>query len=181
MNTYKIKFTQLQQEIFRFLCIHAGESFNQRTIARRLDMSPPAVANVLPALEKEGLVQIDKSKTMNLVMLRFNRDSQKAVDRKRTENLSVIFESGLADFLEEHFAGCAIVLFGSYALGEDTVRSDVDIAIIGAREKQTDMSHFEKFLERPINLQFFESISKIGKNLRTNVLRGITLRGIVEI
>jgi len=180
MDMYKLKFTILQNEIFRLLCARAGTSLNQREIARLLCVSPTAVSKSLAGLEKEGLAKVERSKTMNLSSVRFNRDSPRAIALKRVENLRLVYESGLADFLEQKFPGCATILFGSYSLGEDTEKSDIDIAVIGSGGKQTDLTQYEKLLERSINLQFYEDIRKIDRNLRSNVLRGITLSGVAE-
>ena len=54
---YKLKFTKLQNEIFRLLCKKSGESFNQKKIAEMLDVTPPAVKKALPLLEKESIVR----------------------------------------------------------------------------------------------------------------------------
>jgi predicted nucleotidyltransferase len=179
MDTYKLKFTKLQNEIFRLLCIKAGIPLNQRGISRLLRVSPTAVSKSLPALEKEGLAKIERSKTMNLSSVGFNRDNPRAIALKRTENLRLVYESGLADLLEEKFPGCAVILFGSYSLGEDTEKSDIDIAVIGSKRKEVDLTEFEKLLERSINIQFYEDIDKINKNLKSNILNGITLSGAV--
>jgi len=181
MDKYKLKFTRLQNEIFRLLCIKAGDSLNQRIIAELLKVSPTAVAKAMKSLEKSGLVKVEKSKRMKLNTVVLNREESKTMAFKRIENLKLIYESGLADFLEEKFAGGTIILFGSYSRGEDTVDSDIDIAIIGRKEKELDLSNFERMLERPIYLQHYESFRKIHGNLRENILNGIILAGSVEL
>ena len=55
MDTYKLKWTVLQVEIFRFLCVKFGETVNVRGIARGLRKTPTAVSNALYALEKEKI------------------------------------------------------------------------------------------------------------------------------
>lgn len=181
MDTYKLKFTRLQNEIFRLLCIRCGERLNQRAIARLLSVSPTAIGKALPLLEKEGLVRRKKDATMNLTTVELNRDNPLAIALKRAENFRMISESGLDSCLEEMFPGCAIILFGSYSFGEDITRSDIDIAIIGPGEEgEEDLSTFEKMLERPINLQFYGRWGEISGNLRSNLMRGITLSGFVE-
>ena len=45
MDTYKLKFTRLQNEIFRLFCINAGKILNKREISLILKVSPTAVAN----------------------------------------------------------------------------------------------------------------------------------------
>ncbi len=53
------------------------------------------------------------------------------IDLKRVENLKMIYESGIVEELSERFLGGVIILFVSYSYGEDIVRSDIDIAVIG--------------------------------------------------
>ena len=99
---------------------------------------------------------------------------------KRAENLKLLHESGLVEYLTEKFPGGTIILFGSYAFGEDTPGSDIDIAIIGCSGKALDLTRFEKFLERAIVVQHY-NLSEIDRNLRSNILNGITLHGMVEV
>jgi len=179
MDTYQIKWTRLQERIFRFLCIKAGTSLNLRGIARPLKVSPTAVSNALGELEKEELIKVEKSKTMNLMSIELNRDNPKAIQWKRTENLKLIYESGLADFLHEEFPGCTIILFGSYSRGEDVWGSDIDIAIIGTKEKSVKLNEFEKKLEGIININFYKSW-KIDIHLKNNIMNGIVLSGGVD-
>ncbi len=180
MDMYKLKFTTLQNEIFRLFCIKAGISLNQREVARLLRVSPTAIAKSLKTLEEEKLIKIEKIKTMNLIALSLNRDDQKGMILKKIENLKMIYESGLVEFLEEKFPGTSIILFGSYSKGEDTIKSDLDIAIIGSKEKNIDLSEFDKKLERTINLNFYESFN-MDKHLKNNILNGIILIGGIEL
>ena len=181
MDTYKVKFTVLQMELFRLLCAKAGESLNQRQTASLLIVSPTAVANALPKLEKEGLVLRKKQKKMNLIWVTLNRDSKKVVQLKRAENLRALYESGLAEFLEEEMPGATIILFGSYSRGEDTYSSDIDIAAIGRKEKSISLGNFEKILERKITINFYPSFKEIHKELKENLCNGIVLSGGIQL
>jgi len=181
MDRYKVKWTRLQAEIFRFLCIKAGQNFNLRGIAEHLNVSPTAVSNALPELEKENLISVEKSETMNLMSIKFNRDNKKAIELKRTENIKLIYESGLVDFLEEKFPGCTIILFGSYSYGDDTTTSDIDIAIVGGKEKKIELDNYEKQLERKININFYDSFNEINKNLKSNLFNGVILVGRIAL
>lgn len=100
---------------------------------------------------------------------------------KRVENLRLIYESGLAEYLSEKFPGSAIIMFGSYSFGEDTTGSDIDIAVIGSAKKVLDMEKFSKILERKILLNFYDSIGEISKNLRENILNGIVISGGIKL
>src|SRR3989338_857847 len=178
MDIYKIKWTTLEQEIFSLLCIRAGEKLSQRELAKILRVSPTAVSNSMKKLRGSNLVKVEKTKTINFVS--FNRDHQAAGDLKRVENLKNMYLSWLSDYLEHELAGATVILFGSYSRGEDTVASDIDIAVIGRKGKPLDIEEHEKKLFRKINVNFFDSW-KIEQNLRNNILNGIVLHGGIEL
>ncbi len=181
MDMYKVKWTQSQAEIFRLCCIKVGMSLNLREIAKALKKTPTAVSNALGELKKEGIINVEKSPRINLLSIQLNRDNSRAIGLKRIENLKMIYESGLVDFLKEKFPGCTIILFGSYSKGEDTIKSDIDIAVIGAKEKGLDLAKFDKLLERETTPNFYLSFNAIHKHLLDNILNGILLNGGVEL
>jgi len=181
VNTYKLKLTNLQQGILRLLFVKAGISLNQRQIANFLDVSQPAVMKALPGLEEESLIKIQQDKETKRWSIELNRDHHKVMQLKRADNLKLVYETGLADFLEKEFAGATIILFGSYSRGEDIFNSDIDIAVIGRKDKEADLTEFEKSLERKININFYESFEKIHKNLKENLCNGIVLVGGVRL
>lgn len=181
MDIYKVKFTKLQQEILRLLFIKSGMSFNERGVARHLKVSPTAVSNSLIRLEKEELVKVEKDRESKRLSISLNKSDPKVFALKRIENLKLIYESGLANFLSECFPEATIIIFGSYAFGEDTTSSDIDIAVIGSKEKTIDVSKYAKMLERTININFYENFKSIQKNLLSNIVNGITLAGGVQL
>lgn len=181
MEIYKLKFTRLQNEILRLLCLNVGMPLNKRKISKILNVSPTAIAKALPLLEKEGLINLDNSQEINLTSIELNRDKEKAIEYKRTENLKMIYESGLVRFLEDNFPGSVIILFGSYSYGEDTIRSDIDIAIIGCKEKQVNLDKFEKIFGREIRINFYDDFKEINDNLKSNIFNGIVLAGRINL
>jgi len=181
MDMYKLKLTRLQNEIFRLLCVKTGASLNQRAISKILKVSPTAIAKSLEELEREKLINIKKNDLMNLNLIELNRDGEGVIGLKRVENLRMIYESGIVDFLEKKFPGSVIILFGSYSFGEDTIKSDIDLAIIGSKEKETDIEKFENLLGREIRINFYGGFNEISKNLRSNIFNGIVLVGRIEL
>ena len=179
MDIYKLNFTILELEIFSFLGSNAGELFSQREIAKKLKVSPTAVSNSMKNLDRKNLIKIEKIKTINFTS--FNRDNPRAIELKRTENLKQIYISELSNFIEEQFAGATIILFGSYSKGEDTKTSDIDLAIIGRKDKIINIEKFEKSLNRKININFYDSWKNIQKHLKNNILNGITLHGSIDL
>jgi len=181
VNIYKVKLTNLQQEILRLLFVRTGESLNQRAIAKFLNVSPPAVMKALPTLEKESLIKITQDKNSKRWAVELNIENHKVIQLKRADNLKMVYESGFADFLGKEFAGATIILFGSYSRGEDTNTSDIDIAIIGRKNKLINLEKFEIILGKKININFYNSFKDIHKNLKENLLNGILLYGGVEL
>ena len=110
-----------------------------------------------------------------------NRDNLFIVQLKRVENLRQLYESRLIFYLEEQLPGAAIILFGSYARGEDLSTSDIDLAVIGRKEKSLNLKVYEQKLLRPININYYPHIKKIHKNLRENIYNGIVLLGRIEL
>ena len=181
IDIYKLKFTILQQEIISFLIIKAGMSFNARSIARQLKVSQTAISKSLPLLEKEKIVKIKKDKDSGRLSIELNRDNKKVINLKRVENLKILYESEIVEFLLNIFPASTIILFGSYSFGEDTINSDIDIAVVGYKQKNINLSKFEQRLERPILIHFYLSFKEINKNLKENILNGIVLKGGVEL
>lgn len=181
INIYKLKLTNLQQGISRLLFIKSGMSLNQRQIANFLEVTQPAVMKALPELEKESLIKMQQDKETKRWSIELNRDHHKVMQLKRADNLRLIYETGLADFLEKEFAGATIILFGSYSRGEDIINSDIDVAVIGRKEKEMDLRKYEGVLERKINVNFYDSFKNIHKHLKENLCNGVVLVGGVEL
>jgi len=176
----KLKLTNLQRDILRVLFIKAGASLNQRAISKILGVSQPAVMKALPKLEKAELIKVSQDKESKRWSIGLNR-TENVIHSKRVDNLKMIYEFGLADFLEKEFAGATIILFGSYSRGEDIFNSDIDLAIIGRKEKQIGLAKYEKDFEKKIRINFFPSFRKIHKHLKENILNGIVLAGGIEL
>jgi predicted nucleotidyltransferase len=181
VNYYKLKLTLLQQEILNFLFSHSESVFNARDLARALKVSQPAISKALPFLSKSEFIRATKDKNSKRFSIGLNRDNPLVIGLKRAENLKLIYESGLAEFLKESFPGCLVILFGSFSRGEDIGRSDIDIAVIGTKGKNIELSKFNKLLEKEIIVNFYTSFGEIHKNLKENILNGIVISGGVEL
>ncbi len=181
METIKLKFTRLQNEIFCLMCLRTGEKLNLSDISKNLNVSVTAVSKSIKQLEEIKLINIEKDKKINLILVFLNRTNKRAIQLKRVENLKMIYKSGLSDYLEEEYLGATIILFGSYSKGEDTIQSDIDIAIIGRKEKQINLKKFEDILNRKIIINFYSKFLEIHKHLKENLCNGIILTGGVEL
>jgi len=181
VKIYKLKLTILQQEIMRFLSLNAGGVFNARRLSIELDVSQPAMLKAMPLFENRELINIEKDKVSGRFAIKLNQNKGKVIDFKRVENLRGIYESGLVEFLIDKFPGSTIILFGSFSKGEDSVGSDIDIAVINAKEKKIVLDFYEKLLNKKIIINFYSSFNKIHKNLKENIFNGIVLAGGIEL
>lgn len=171
-------YTKLQAKIFRTLCIKAGTKLNQRELSRLTQTTPSGIAKAIQPLK--DIVNIEKNNLMNLNLISLKR-TQKVMQLKQLENLKQLYELNFVETLEETFPGTTIILFGSYAKGEDTIKSDIDIAVIGSKNKQTNLEFFEKKLERIININFYQSFQEISTELKENLCNGLVLVGGIQL
>lgn len=178
VNTTKLKLTNLQIEILRALFIKNGTTINQRQLAIQLNVTQPAIKKALPDLEKIDFINVKKAQRLSISL---NTENNRVMQIKRVDNLKQIYEYGFADFLEKEYAGATIILFGSYSRGEDTINSDIDIAVIGRKEKNLNQKIFEKKFERKININYYDSFNNIHKHLKENLANGIVLTGGFEL
>ena len=178
MDLNKLKFTKLENEVIEFLFKNPTTSFNGKELANKLKVSPTAIAKSVRNLAKLELVTLEKK---ILLSIQLNRDKEEIFDLKRISNLKSLYTSGLAYSLDEKLPGAVILVFGSYSSGEDTEESDIDIAIIGTKEKPINISKFENKLQRKIQLHFFKKLDIIENDLKESIINGITLKGAIQL
>jgi len=177
MDTCGSEWTTATRRVFVFLCRRSGEKLSQRDIAKRLGLSPTTVGEALKELGP--LVKKEPVKNINLVSL--DQRNARAVALKRVENLRQLTCSGLVEELEQRLPGATVILFGSYARGEDDTQSDIDLAVIGRAPTTIKLERFENLLERPLSLHWFSSWKRPSAELRNNILNGIVLLGGVRL
>jgi predicted nucleotidyltransferase len=117
-----------------------------------------------------------------VVNYRGNYDNPRFVAMKRSINLYSLYSSGLINDLTEFYnTPECIVLFGSYAKGEDTGKSDIDIAIVTDTEKMPDLQNYEKKLNREISIHLIGNLKKADASFINSLANGIVLYGYLEV
>lgn len=119
-------------------------------------------------------------------VLSFNRTPEN-FKKKVSYNLNLILENSiLAHIIVKYPNAKAIVLFGSYRKGDDTEKSDIDLAIELPGKGKYDIRE-EQIIKRlgyreniRLSLHLFNK-DKIDKNLLLNIYNGIVLEGFLEI
>jgi predicted nucleotidyltransferase len=151
-----------------------------RQIERELNLPLPSVINYAKDFEKEEI--LTKLKIGNVVFYTSNRASKKFLLEKKFFNLRQVYSSGLIDFLIEDLSNPLIILFGSYAKGEDTEKSDIDLYIETPSKKEVSLEKFEKILKRKIQIFRQKNIHEIKNfHLANNILNGVILNGTLEV
>ncbi len=157
-----------------------GAGFQLREISRKTAIAPPSVKNYLLELEKEGLITKKKHRVHSYPIYYSNRDNEDFRYLKKIDNAIRIKESGLLDYLWDTCMPDVIIVFGSFANGEDLQNSDVDLFVLSQEEK-LDLEQFEKFLNRKIHLFFCKDFGKLSKELKNNIINGVILRGYLNV
>ncbi|MBD3312871.1 hypothetical protein GF345_00355 [Candidatus Woesearchaeota archaeon] len=153
-------------------------SFHLREIARLTGLSPAGVLKILRKLVKQDLVSKEKTRVTDNYLA--NTDNKEFVALKRASNIYSISSCGVIREIAEKYLPEAVVLFGSYARGEDTGRSDIDIAVITDKKKDINTAKYEKSLKRRINIHKIK-LDKASKEFRNNLANGITLHGFLRL
>ena len=144
-----------------------------------LKLSLPSVIRYCKELEKEGILTINK--TGSVIFYTASRSETYFLEKK-LYNIKQLYESGLINYLKVELSNPVIVLFGSYAKGEDTEKSDIDLYIETPSKKQVNLEKFERLLKRKIQIFQNKNIKEItNPHLANNIINGITLNSYVEV
>lgn len=154
------------------------KKFYIREIARITKLSPPGVMKITKSLVGEGLLKYEKSNVVKNVAA---SKSENFIQMKRMFNVYSLYGCGLVQFLRENYEEPeAIVLFGSYSKGEDTSKSDIDIAVITPKNIMPEMKKFESALKRKINLHEIK-LNNADKSFLNSLSNGIVLYGYLKV
>lgn len=159
--------------------------FYVRELARLIKKSPATVSKYLKEFAKKGIL-VSASK-LNHLLFKANTESHYFKEIKVAHNIGKVRESGLIDYLNKEFNQPeAIVLFGSFAKGENGPKSDIDILVITPVKKTINLKKFEKIMGYEIQL-FVHSGSEIermktsNKELLNSFINGMVLSGFWEM
>jgi len=174
-----------KEEIMENFFKEPNRWFHVRELSRILKINPSTTSKYLDKLRKEGF--LDGKNERNYLLFKANTESYRYKDAKIYFNIKSIKESGLINYIEKelHFPEI-IILFGSYAKGEDNINSDIDLFVISDIKKELKLEKFEKKTNRKIeilikNKKEFSDMKKNNKNLTNSILNGIILKGYLEV
>lgn len=149
-----------------------------REFSRIKKVAPATASKILKRLVQDGLLINREDRGYIL----FSANTQ----NKTLKRLSLIYwENRLKDLIKDlnkFYTYSPIVLFGSLGKCENTIDSDIDIAVISKNTKDfPDISKYEKRFEREIQIFNLKSAKDLkNKNLLNNILNGHKLEGDIE-
>ena len=153
--------------------------FGIRELSRETGLDTKTVMKYLKRLVNDNIILKKKNKG-HFTCYEANRGSETYRIFKSTILIERIARSGIIDFLREKLNPRAIVLFGSVQKGTYIERSDIDFFIQG-KDKNIDVSFYEKKLGHEIQLLFEEDMGSLTEGLRNNIINGYTLSGRLSI
>jgi predicted nucleotidyltransferase len=152
-------FGQTRGRILAALYGTPDQAFFVRQLARRVDVSVGSVQRELVTLADAGLLV--RSQTGNQVFFRANRDHPVFAELHgllaKTAGIFSQLSEALAPLANEiEFA----LVYGSFARGEETAGSDVDLMVVGKAtldELLERLASVERGLQRPVNPTVYSS------------------------
>ncbi len=156
-------------------------------LAEELKISKTTAKVAVELMVKQGfLIKKIYGKTWRITC---NQHHYFTRSEKIAYNLSLVYEAynkAIRNIIHNRVGNArSVVLFGSYRKGDDTEKSDIDIAVeVAGAENITlvDIGKIAKFGYRinvPVTLHVF-CRTKIDINLFSNIANGIVLEGFLE-
>ncbi|MCK4593268.1 nucleotidyltransferase domain-containing protein [bacterium] len=163
----EVLFGKTRRSILTLLLIHSTEEYYYRQIVEYVGMGQGTVLRELKKLSSASI--LTRRKDGRQIYYKANHNSPIFKELKSI----IIKTTGLTDTIRDALQSLHISLafiFGSYALGTETVESDVDVMIIGDVEYDEVISRLWKVgktIERELNPVIY-SLFDLKKKLNTS-------------
>lgn len=173
-------------KVARLIFNYPNKTFHIRKLAKETGLSTTSIVRSvkeLSKLERFKIIKIEKTDITTNIKANIESDSYKFY--KKIFNLYRLERYLFIGELVEAFNAETIVLFGSFAKGEDVEDSDIDLLIITNQKEGRDVDDFldtwEKELNRKINIQVLPSLDKSSPEFRNAIANGIVLYGYIKV
>jgi len=186
--------------ILQVLFTFPDKEFSLSDLAKEANVAKANIGVILKEFQSLGLVEISK---LNVIWrIKANKLNPAFIKLKIPYNLSMIYNSGIIEFLNEYYGNTkAIILFGSYRKGDDISDSDIDMAVeveslphnykknyivieleklARSKGEAVKIKELQFILRRRIQVHVFNR-KDIDLNLFNNLANGIVLDGFLEV
>ncbi|MBI5072643.1 nucleotidyltransferase domain-containing protein [Candidatus Woesearchaeota archaeon] len=162
---------------------YPNKTFHVRMLAEETKLSTTAVVRSVEELEQFRIITTEETPLTKNIKADLNSDAYAFY--KIIFNLYRIKRYGFVDELVSFYAPEVIVLFGSFAKGEDIEESDVDLLILNAHQSAgvipENVKNYEKEFARSINLHFLPSLEKSSNEFKNALANGVVLYGYLKV
>ncbi len=162
---------------------YPNKDFHIRGIAKETKLSTTAVESAIEKLRDFGIVKIIPGNVVTSV--RADLDSPPYSFYKKIFNLYRLERYNFIENLKNAMQAETIVLFGSFAKGEDIEQSDVDIMVITRSKPDTHITEliriWEHELNRKVNLHVLPSLDGAKSEFKNSLANGIVLYGYLKV
>ncbi len=184
-----IELNEAYNKVMQWFFSYPLMSISLSDLSKELSISKKTANQIVSKLiEEKFLFKEEIGKTWRITC---NQKHEYNKTKKISFNLSLVYQllydGNLIDEIYKITGNPkAIVLFGSYRKGDDTEKSDLDIAIevVGNNDiKIINLENIQQLGYRkniPLSLHIF-SRNKIDLNLFSNIVNGIVLEGFLEV
>ena len=187
MEQYKASRLELaasKLKVLELFFAYPTKEFSLNDITERVEIAKTTANAVVTRLIKEGFLHKEEiGKTWRISC---NREHHYNITRKVPLHLIQIYESGIIEKIERRYPqASAVVLFGSYRKGDDTEKSDLDIAVEVPEDTETEIVKLglmqqEKYRKNVAVQATIFCRQKVNINLFANIANGIVLAGFLE-
>lgn len=169
----------IKVKIKEYFYINPSEKLRVREIERALKIPLPSVIRYCNELEKENILKIIE--IGNSRFYTASKNDQYKFDKK-WYNIRKLYDFGLIEYIKTELSNPVIIVFGSYAKGEDVEESDIDLYIESPSKKKLNLEKFKKIFKREIQILQSKNITEIkNKNLANNIINGNILNNQIEV
>jgi predicted nucleotidyltransferase len=171
----------IQLKVLSLFMDNPYEKYYLRETARLLNMSPMTLRRSLDLLLTNKLIVKEISK--NRILYSANMQNPAFRHMKISRSLSMLLQKDVVEFIKKRVPGVStIILYGSYAKGEETMDSDVDMLVIAPARKDIS-SELSQVIGKDVTMSLF-SPAEWSKQAKTNrafyldvITEGIVLYG----
>ena len=183
-----LELNEAYQSVLYWFFSFPNRQIGLNELSSALEISKVTAKKIVHLLEQTGF--LSKKIYGKAWIISCSLEHEYNYTKKVAFNLAMIFETYQRGLKENIFRiignAKAVILFGSYRKGDDTEKSDIDLAVEVSDNKElriVNLGIINEFGFRknvPVNLHIF-SRNKIDINLFSNIANGIILDGFLEV
>lgn len=166
-------------KVFSVFCEEPNTIHYVKEISRKITLAPTSVRIHIEELLQENI--IIKKKGERFFGFIAHRENANFFFYKRVYNLVCLKTSGLLEYVIDSMYPQVIIVYGSYAKGEDIEESDIDLFIGTKVKKKLDLERFEKGLKRRVHILSETNIQKVHTLLKGEIINGIVVYGYLKV